>query len=179
MFGLINPLALFQFLEEPEENGEPDASVSALRRVAAQCQFHKDDCVIAYRPRTSALVDLGVRNPAEIHRVYEMNMEYTTIIPQARKSHKRNRNGESLQTLDHTGWLQIDSTVDPTNQRFVDYLEKGNEEIREQLDMSTFFDSSRDCGGLAIASDLRCRCHGSCDSTCSCKRNRQRCTSLC
>jgi hypothetical protein len=47
MFGLVNPLVLFQFLEDPEEDREPKASVSALRRIAEQCQFHKDDCVIA------------------------------------------------------------------------------------------------------------------------------------
>jgi hypothetical protein len=177
MFGLVNPLVLFQFFEEPEEDREPDASVSALRRVAAQCGFHKDDCVIAYRPRDSAFMDFKIIDPAEIHRVYEMNQEYTIIIPQSRTSHKRNRNGEVLQALGYSGWLHIDSTVDPANQRFVDYLERNDQETGEQPGLSAFFDSARNDDELA--SDFHCRCQGSCDSLCNCKRNQRRCISLC
>ncbi|CZR51176.1 uncharacterized protein PAC_01051 [Phialocephala subalpina] len=96
-----------------------------------------------------------------------MNYEYITIIPQARTSHKRNQNGEFLQALGHTGWLQIDSTVDPTDQRFLGYFETNDEETKEQLDLSTFFESSRD--GDELASDLNCDCRGSCGSWCSCR----------
>jgi hypothetical protein len=133
--------------------------------------------MIALLHRSSAFTELEILELAEPHGVYEMNQEYTTIIPQARQSHKRNRNGEFLQSIGHAGWLHIDSTVDLANQRFVDYLERNNEETIEQLDLSTFFDSLRDCDELA--SDLHCRCQGPCDSFCSCKRNRRRCTSLC
>jgi len=89
MFGLVIPLVLFQFLREPEKDQEPEASVSKLQRVAAQCQFHKDDCVISCEPRSSTLMDSEFEDPTEIYGIYNMNQEYTTIIPQARNSHKR------------------------------------------------------------------------------------------
>lgn len=45
MFGLVNPLVLFQFVEKPETELGSGTSISALRNLAQQCELYKDDCI--------------------------------------------------------------------------------------------------------------------------------------
>jgi hypothetical protein len=101
LFGLANPLKLFELSDElAQHNDDAKASVAIMRRLAAKCQFNMYDSIIRYVPVTSA--------GAEVH-----TYEYTTAIPIPRKSGKRNCDGQLRVDSGHISWAYIDPASYP------------------------------------------------------------------
>ena len=104
LFGLANPLKLFELSDELDQhNDDVEASVALMRRLAAKCQFSMYDCIIRYDPITSANAQKGV----------DYIYEYTTAIPIPRKPGKRDSDGQLRVESGHISWVHIDPATRP------------------------------------------------------------------
>jgi hypothetical protein len=156
MFGLANPLRLFRLSDEiTQYKNDIQASLTALRRLAKECQFGPYDCIIRYSPvrRVDA-------NEATSH-----THEYTTAIEIPRTSNKRDRDGQARVESGHLYWAYADaapSTLDIKGIYTVP-MPKGEQAL------PSYFDSFR----------LKCSCFPECLQECPCLNRGTYCTSLC
>jgi hypothetical protein len=156
MFGLANPLQLFQVSEELKQHqNDIQASLAVLRRLAKQCEFNQYDCMIRYNP-------VSLSNPEE---QADYMHEYTTAIEIPRTSNKRDRDGQVRVEPGHMYWAYIDNTSASMFYTFTRAL--------------PVLDGGKAALPYTDSFHLRCYCGPQCRRNCLCKARGHSCSSLC
>ncbi|KAM7213524.1 hypothetical protein V8F06_011079 [Rhypophila decipiens] len=190
MFGLTNPLLLHMALSKRPEM-DVEKSIRVLRQLAADCHFHRDDCIIISRPQCYPKVS-APNSGGDILEPVQGSWEVASAIPAPAKAGKRDADGKERATARHFRWIHVNRAEDVQSHRMLETQERGisrtrrsnlkpwdpndiensNSDHFDPIDMEKILlEEACNCKerGQACGDECLCRAIGfTCTSACSC-----------